>query len=207
MQASLVFWDLWPLYKHLPLIENIRAKLDPTFCSYLLRIGDGIEREHNCKCIKLPENIVLPFEDEITSLKKLTHHVFPDIEACFDDLHVMTNRVILTPTNECVDHINKILLEQISSEIYTYYSFDEVIDKSEQSLQEDFLNSLTLNGIPPHELMLKINYHVMLLRNINYSEGLYNGTCLICRKFEKNVILAEITTDDLGCTYLKDFLA
>lgn len=106
----------------------------------------------------------------------------------------MGNRVILTPTNECVDHINRILLERISGEIFTYYSFDKAIDKSEQNLQEDFLNSLTPNNIPPHELKLKIDCPLMLLRNINHSKGLCNWAYLTCRKFQKNVILAEITT-------------
>ncbi|XP_022849767.1 uncharacterized protein LOC111371825 [Olea europaea var. sylvestris] len=105
----------------------------------------------------------------------------------------MVNRVILTPTNECVDYINRLLLEKIPSQSFTYYSFDEAIEKLEQSLQEDFLNTLTPNGILPHELKLKMNCHVLLLRNINHSEGLCNGTRLTCRKFERNVILAEIT--------------
>ncbi|XP_022859257.1 ATP-dependent DNA helicase PIF1-like [Olea europaea var. sylvestris] len=95
MKASLVSSDLWPSFLHLPLTENMRAKLDPTFYSYLLRIGDGIEKEHTY------------------------------IETYADDLQAMTNRVILTPTNECVDHINRILLEQIPGESYAYYSFDE----------------------------------------------------------------------------------
>ncbi|XP_022861644.1 uncharacterized protein LOC111382016 [Olea europaea var. sylvestris] len=171
MNASLVFSYLWPSYFHPPLVENMRTKLDPTFCHFLLRIGDGTEEEHTCRCIKLPDNIVLPFEEEITSLKKLIHHVFLNIEAYADNLDTMANRVILIPTNES-------------------------IDKSEQSLQEDFLNSLTSNGIPPHELKLKVNCLVILLRNINHSEGLCNRTCLSCLKFEKNAILVEITSDE-----------
>ncbi|XP_022847592.1 uncharacterized protein LOC111370120 [Olea europaea var. sylvestris] len=179
MKASLVFSGLWPSYLRLPLVENMRAKSDPMFCTYLLRIGNGTEEEHTCKCIMLPNSIILPFEDEITSLKILIHHVFPNIQAYVDNLHNMINRVILTPTNECVDYINKILLEQIPDDFSTYYSFDEAIDKSEQSLHEDFLNTLTPNGIPPHELKLKVNCPVMLLRNINPSEGLCNGTRLV----------------------------
>ncbi|XP_022872009.1 ATP-dependent DNA helicase PIF4-like [Olea europaea var. sylvestris] len=35
MKASLVFSDLWPLYLQLPLVENMREKLDPVFCDYL----------------------------------------------------------------------------------------------------------------------------------------------------------------------------
>ncbi|XP_022891743.1 uncharacterized protein LOC111406581 [Olea europaea var. sylvestris] len=85
---------------------------------------------------------------------------------------------------------------KIPGQIFMYYSFDETIDKSEQSFEEDFLNSLTSNGIPPYELNLKINCHVMLLRNINPSEGLCNGTRLTCRNFEKNVILAEIKSGE-----------
>ncbi|XP_022841841.1 uncharacterized protein LOC111365518 [Olea europaea var. sylvestris] len=81
-----------------------------------------------------------------------------------------------------------------ANQSFTYYSFDETIEKLEQSLQEDFLNTLTPNGIPLHELKLKMNCLVMLLRNINHSEGLCNGTRLIYRKFERNVILVEITT-------------
>ncbi|XP_022872324.1 uncharacterized protein LOC111391357 [Olea europaea var. sylvestris] len=196
MKAILVYSYLWPLYFHLSVVKNMRAKFDPTFCHYLLRIGDGTEQEHTCRCIKLPDNIVLPLEEEITSLKELIHHVFPNIEAYADNLDTMANRVILTPTNECVDHINRILLEQIPGQLYTYYSFDEAIDKSKQSVQKDFLNSLTSNDSPPHELKLKVNCPVMLLRNINPSEGLCNRTRLTCRKFEKNVILAEIISGE-----------
>ena len=35
-----------------------------------------------------------------------------------------------------------------------------------------------------------------MLRNINPSKGLCNGTRLICRKFEKHVILAQIAVGD-----------
>lgn len=43
MNASLVFSELCPLLSHLPLVENMRAKFDPTFCDYLLRIGNGTD--------------------------------------------------------------------------------------------------------------------------------------------------------------------
>ncbi|XP_022845371.1 uncharacterized protein LOC111368378 [Olea europaea var. sylvestris] len=132
MKASLVFPYLWPLFVHLPLVENMRAKFDPAFYDYLLRVGNGTEEEH----------------------------------------------------------------KQIPSQVYMYYSFDEAIDKSEQSLQEDFLNNLTSNGILSHELNLKVNCPVMLLRNINPSKGLCNRTRLTCRKFEKNVILAKIISEN-----------
>ena len=45
-------------------------------------------------------------------------------------------------------------------------------------------------------LLLKPNCPVILLRNIDPTEGLCNGTRLICRRFEQNIIDAEIACGD-----------
>ena len=55
-----------------------------------------------------------------------------------------------------------------------------------------FLNSLTLSGMPPHKLTLKKGQPVILLRNVCASEGLCNGTRLICRNFFSKIIECEI---------------
>ena len=47
---------------------------------------------------------------------------------------------------------------------------------------------------PLHELLLKPNCPIILLRNINPSEGLCNGTLLILRGFDQNIIDAEISS-------------
>ncbi|XP_022843247.1 uncharacterized protein LOC111366784 [Olea europaea var. sylvestris] len=171
MKASLVFSELWQYFTQLPLTENMRAKLDHLFYEYLLRIGNGIEREHTCHMIKLPSYIIIDFESEFESLKKLIAIVFPDFHTYGNNLNTMMNRVILTSKNEHVDVINNMLVKEIPREIFTYFSFDEVIDKTEGFIREDFLNSLTPNDIPPRELVLKRNCPVMFLRNINLSEG------------------------------------
>ncbi|XP_071693070.1 uncharacterized protein [Rutidosis leptorrhynchoides] len=51
-----------------------------------------------------------------------------------------------------------------------------------------------LNGVPPHKLKLKIGHPVMLLRNINPSAGLCNGTRLIITEFQKFVLYARVIT-------------
>ena len=56
----------------------------------------------------------------------------------------------------------------------------------------EFLNSLTVSGLPPHYLRLKNGCPIILLRNIDPSNGLCNGTRLICRGFQQNAIDAEI---------------
>jgi hypothetical protein len=90
----------------------------------------------------------------------------------------------LTPKNDCVDEINNLLINRFPREIARYSSFDETIDKTEQGIMEDFLNSLTPNGLPPHKLLLKPNRSIILLRNIDPSEGLCNGTRLVCYDFK-----------------------
>ncbi|KAG7956855.1 hypothetical protein I3843_11G145000 [Carya illinoinensis] len=130
--------------------------------------------------------------NDTASLDQLLDAVFNDISEYSANISSMMNRAILTPKNSYVDEINKLLIQRFSGDIKQYYSFDETIDASEQAIMEDFLNTLTPNGCPLHQLLLKQNCPIMLLRNINPSERLCNGTRLICRNFDHNVIHAEI---------------
>ncbi|KAG5530742.1 hypothetical protein RHGRI_025642 [Rhododendron griersonianum] len=81
----------------------------------------------------------------------------------------------------------------LPGEEWKYVSYDEAIDDTHCYYPEEFLNTLTPNGLPPHELVLKVNSPIMLLRNLNPSVGQCNGTRMVCKGFERNVIHAEIT--------------
>ncbi|XP_042970258.1 uncharacterized protein LOC122302876 [Carya illinoinensis] len=193
VDASLVSSYLWPTLIKFHLTKNMRARLDPVFSEYVLELGNGMPPITVDEAIKIPDGMLVPYEDDCTSLDHLIDAVFHDIHEYSINISAMMNRTILTPKNSYVDEINALLIHRFHGEINRYYSFDEAIDASEQSVMEDFLNTLTPNGLPPHELLLKINCPIMLLRNINPSEGLCNGTRLICRAFDRNVIDAEIT--------------
>lgn len=196
INASLVHSHLWKYFTKIKLVQNMRARLDSTFSDFLLRVGDGQEPCDSSQRIILQNNMVLPFLDDVTSLPQLIDVVFPAVSLHPDRLRSIINRVILTPKNECVDQINKLLMDRFPGDVVKYYSFDEPIDHAGQNFTEDFFNTLVPNGIPPHELILKKNCPVMLLRNINSSEGLCNGTRLICKHFETNVIHAEVVGGD-----------
>ncbi|KAG6645978.1 hypothetical protein CIPAW_08G161000 [Carya illinoinensis] len=192
INASLAASYLWPMMKKITLSENMRARLDLDFSEYLLQVGNGtspITIEEN---IKVPSEMLIPYTNDLESLEDLIDAVFGDMNIYSDNLLQMSNRAILTSRNVYVDQINAILIERFPSEIIRYYTFDETIDSSEQSIMEDFLNTLTPNGLPPHELLLKKNCPIMLFRNIDPSKGLCNGTRLICRNFNRNVIDAKI---------------
>ncbi|XP_062104302.1 uncharacterized protein LOC133815480 [Humulus lupulus] len=194
IDATLVKSYLWPLLHKIQLTENMRARLDPSFCKFLLRVGNGEEPTNNDEKIEIPASMIIPYEDDTSSLKNLINNIFPNLDECASNTHMMIHRAILTPKNEYVDHINNLLIQQFPGNVTTYYSYDENIDSTEQKIEEDFLHSYTPSGFPPHQLLLKLNCPITLLRNINPSEGLCNGTQLLCRRFSSNLVDAEIVS-------------
>ena len=68
--------------------------------------------------------------------------------------------------------------------------------KSDQALTPDFLNTIKVSGLPNHSLHLKIGCPIMLLRNIDPTGGLMNGTRLQITEMYDFVIKAKVITGD-----------
>ena len=103
----------------------------------------------------------------------------------------MINRCVLCPKNSSVDEINRMMIAKFPKNLHRYRSCDRTVDKRNQTDYEDFLNSFNPKGLPPHELLRKENCPIMLLRNVNPTDGLCNGTRLICRELGELTITAE----------------
>lgn len=65
-------------------------------------------------------------------------------------------------------------------EARVYYSNDSVECADGTMYPIEFLNSLRLSGMPAHKLVLKVGAPIILLRNLQPSGGLCNGTRLLC---------------------------
>ncbi|GBO29962.1 hypothetical protein AVEN_99258-1 [Araneus ventricosus] len=109
----------------------------------------------------------------------------------------LSDKPFLCPKNEDSLKINEQVLKKFPGQNKTFFSADSIICEDQEELNNfplDFINTLTPSGMPPHELNLKVGAVIMLLRNLNPSAGLCNGTRLIIRKLMPNVIDAEILT-------------
>ncbi|XP_071044363.1 ATP-dependent DNA helicase PIF1-like [Parasteatoda tepidariorum] len=79
----------------------------------------------------------------------------------------------------------------------TYISCDSVVtdNEHEQTLYPtEFLNSLSVSGLPPHKLTLKKNAIVLLIRNLNTSKALINGTRMRVKRLHQNCLDCEVLT-------------
>ncbi|GJZ92937.1 DNA helicase PIF1, ATP-dependent [Tanacetum coccineum] len=118
-------------------------------------------------------------------IRKIVVETYPDFTSRQTNNEYLKERAILTPWNDDADAINEFMFKQLSGKSVTYNSADEVCMASNDNIDQnqlyliEFLNSLNFPGMPPHELHLKKELPVLLLRNLNPSQGLCNGTRLI----------------------------
>ncbi|GKB45888.1 ARID DNA-binding domain-containing protein [Tanacetum coccineum] len=66
-------------------------------------------------------------------------------------------------------------------------------EPSTSRFSEEDSHNTSISGLPQHKLLLKKGCPIMLLQNIDPANGLCNGTRMVCRSFDDNVIDAEIT--------------
>ena len=76
----------------------------------------------------------------------------------------------------------------------TYLSANSVVDEDmANTYPTDFHNSVTLSGMPPHAMTLKVGAPVMLLQNLRAGPGygLHNGTRMSVLTLGQRVVEVE----------------
>ncbi|XP_042979937.1 uncharacterized protein LOC122310117 [Carya illinoinensis] len=117
VDANLVSSYLWPTLIKFHLTENMRARLDPVFSEYVLELGNGMPPITVDETIKILDGMLVPYEDDCTSLDHLIDAVFHDIHEYSINISAMMNRAILTPKNSYVDEINALLIHRFPGEL------------------------------------------------------------------------------------------
>jgi ATP-dependent DNA helicase PIF1 len=169
----------------------MRAQSDPWFSNYLLRIGNEIKDTFAGDYVHLPKDIVIEYKDE-HSMDRLIDCVFPDLSNNVHSTQYMRERGILCTSNDYVDDINARMIDRFPNKTTVFYNFDSVGDDKCNNYPQDFLNSITHNGLPLHELIIKINCPLILLHNLDPYSGLCNGTHLVVRAVDKHILDVEI---------------
>ncbi|KAK9075082.1 hypothetical protein SSX86_003401 [Deinandra increscens subsp. villosa] len=214
LEMSLPRSPLWIQFKIFRLTENLRLRqpnLDPfkrheltQFSAWLLDIGNGTinipsnMNSNDTKIIEIPNKFLIPYTD--SALQELITYIYDNSTLTNPTAETLSQKAIVCPKNETVDEINDIVLKMTSGNMTTYFSTDTVVPhvtnegETEILYPTEYLNSLQFSGLPPHRLELKKNTPIILLRNINQSLGLCNGTRLIVSQPLHNVIEAHIIT-------------
>ncbi|XP_020271580.1 ATP-dependent DNA helicase PIF1-like [Asparagus officinalis] len=192
IRESLVSSYLWRKIEKLKLSKNMRARTDSTFSDFLLRVGNGDEPTVADDLIALLTSILIKNQSDNLPEDCLIKSIFPSLYENFQSIDYMKDRAILTTKNEYVDMLNDRIIKQFPGEGKEFYSFDEAVDDTNHHYQQEFLNTLLPNELPPHKLVLKKHCPIILLRNLDPTNGLCNRTRMVCQDFNSNIIYAKI---------------
>ena len=109
---------------------------------------------------------------------------------------------MLAPTNWEVDKINQLLVDKMSGQVITLHSSDGLDnDQDAYRFNVEYINTLNPSGLPSSCLTLKQGMPVMLMRNLNPTEGLCNGTRLVFKHMLSHRLLVCRT---VGLEHNKD---
>ncbi|CAH1107947.1 unnamed protein product [Psylliodes chrysocephalus] len=134
------------------------------YAELLLKIGDGCLEVDAEGYISLSRGFCDLVENDVD----LIAHVFPELQQNLSCDQWLCARAILAPKNEVVNRINTDILKEVQGEMKEYLSMDTIMNTElSTSYSVEFLNSLELSGVPSHNIQLKLNVPVMLMRNLN----------------------------------------
>ena len=158
--------------KHFLTINQRQDNAD--FSNFLLKIGLGKLNINNTILVKISKAFFVK--------GSIIDVIFDKIETNF------YNNIILSTTNECVEKINRMVLDLNENKTIEYFSCDFLNEKN-SGFSNEFLNTLTPSGFPNHHLYFKIGAPIVILKNLCPAKGVVNGTRGLVKKLEKNYIV------------------
>jgi len=102
--------------------------------------------------------------------------------------------MILAPRNVNVAQLNESILNRMAGGSCQYVSADSIIEEAgadpmnAEPIPVEVLRSINSSSLPPGELNLKIGCPVILLRNLDPSRGLCNGTRMVITRMRERVL-------------------
>ncbi|KAJ1518859.1 hypothetical protein ONE63_011529 [Megalurothrips usitatus] len=193
LDASIKSSPLWDGMKRFALTTPQRTRSDPDYSRFLLDIGQGEAPEvvFDEGDGKQTRRVALPGVRGLVAVSTLIDTVYPpDVVNNPDQC---AKRAILAPLNANVREINDIVIDMIEGEVTEVRSFDSVDQEGDDGLDVDveLLNMSTSKGVPPHCLKLKVGAVCLIMRNLNVTQGLVNGTKVIVQAVSRYLVRAR----------------
>ncbi|XP_076913694.1 uncharacterized protein LOC143572406 [Bidens hawaiensis] len=178
---------LWPKFKMFKLTQNMRV-LRPNmdsetatdaqnFSDWLLSIGNGLcgkkheDQNENSRVIDIQTKYIIPNCDD--PILNLVHYIYDVHSLNQPTPSDLVEKAIVCPKNKTADYINQIILNMLPGNPTTYLSTDIAVPRANENTDiatiypTEYLNTLHISGFPQHELKLKVNVPIILLRNFN----------------------------------------
>ncbi|CAM9593390.1 unnamed protein product, partial [Ectocarpus fasciculatus] len=153
VESSLISSHLWDKIKRFRLVQSMRDRMDKPFSRTVRAIGEGLVPP-----VTLPDESVF---------QHLIDFVYPDILTA--QPRDFADRGILSPTNASTDEINDHILGLLPNQVHNLCSSNTIIQSNPTDMEEvssvEFLQSVDVPGVPPHQLNLKVGCVVMFVRN------------------------------------------
>jgi hypothetical protein len=193
---------IWPKLRIFHLKTNMWLGQDlasDEFAKWLLEIGagKGTDRDGTVTlpiCMRCANNNVQSLINALYSPVLFPGH--PPV----DDSSFL-ECTILSAKNTGVDEINTTILNLFPGDKAVFTSADSVTERYNY-IPVEFLHTLTPSGFLLHTLEVKAGAPLMLLCNLNPSEGLYNGTRMILLSWTTRVLRCRILRDGVNEAHL-----
>ncbi|XP_020967594.1 uncharacterized protein LOC107615709 [Arachis ipaensis] len=200
---------LWKHFEVLTLTKNMRldSALEDvvveelrSFLEWILQIGEGKSGAviNDKLCVEVPTDLLIYTSDNL--VEDIINVVYPNIVVNFENPIFFQDKEILAPTVEIVEEINNYIVNLLPGEEKEYLSADVICGSDAYGdidcswITTEFLNQIRCSGLPNHSPKLKKGVPIILLRNIDPTNGLCNGTRPIVKDLGSNVIAAEVVS-------------
>ena len=151
--------------------------------------GDSYSGQH---IVEIPKSMVRDTAEDVIGT------VYNGLEDNVGSKEYLKSRLIMAADNKIVNETNKLLVDRLPGGYHVFKSIDTAQgDEKGGVFPEEFLNSLSLSGMPEHELHLKVGAVVILLKNFNIKNEHCNGTRYIIKAIGKfRLVLEKLKCDE-----------
>ena len=199
--ASLQRSYLWNSITVLHLTQNMRLntanEVERQFAEWQLRVGHG-DFTNDSDNITLPDH----FKTPENTVQSLIDTIYPGVATNPQPDQYFADRTILCSWNDDVHELNKKILDSFPGVEKDYFSADSIPIGEGNGQQGDlmypveYLNTIQCSGLPLSKVTLKVGCPVMVLQNIDPSQGICNGTRGIVTRMQSRVIEIQLLSGE-----------